>query len=425
LKDAGISQGDTTNLLKGILSYGRGTGTSQDDLGGALRAITQMASKGQLMAEEWRGQFAERVLGAQKLGVQAWATASGSGLTGQKASTDFSESMQSREISGDKLNKFLIVLGDLMAAEANKGGRLDTVAASAESSQARIENQRLERSIRTAEAGDGRLRKASAELFAAKERFQKSMDALTPVFSTLEAQSLKLESVFIDLVAASISYVDELTKTDWFQDAKTLGYGVIETAFTLIATAVETVADAVLGFWMPDDSQLSTLKGVLDSLVDVIFSVVNTIRSFVGLDELTRAQDQAPANGSASNVKPQQPLMLQALQQSANAPHFAIPGLVQGIGEKVSSLAAANSTLAGNMAAFSAQKPLGLIPATTNNNVSNVVNVGDIHVVSNSADPRQVAAEVRDSLRGELDASFKRNMAETLNRAGSHRVREQ
>lgn len=425
LKDSGLGLVDVNKMLSGILSFARGSGANQDTVQGALRAINQMASKGQVMSEEFKSQFSEHIPGAQRLGVAAWAQASESNLKGQAASRDFAKSMQAGEISGAAMNKFLIILGDLMAKEANRGGRLDAISQSAESNQARIENQKLERSIRTAEADDGRLRKASAELFAARERLQKSMDTLTPVFSTLESKSLDLESAFIDLAASVISYMDELNKTDWFTDLKTIAWGVVETSFTILTTAIQAVADRVLQFWLPDDSQFNTLKSVLDGLVDVIFSVVNTLRSFVGLDELTRAQDQAPATTGAS-VKPERPspLMLQS-QQPANAPHFAIPGLVQGFGEKVSSLAAANSTLAGNMAAFSQpQTPvLGMVP--TSKTVNNSFTIGDIHVVSNSADPRQVAAEVRDSLRGEMDAHFQRNMSSMLNRAGSSRVKEQ
>lgn len=425
LKDAGLQQSQATDLLKGIMRFGRATGTTSEDIGGALRAIQQAVGKNQLYKEEWGQQFSDRVAGANKLGTEAWAKASGSNLKGQAANKAFTEDMADGKISGAMLTKFLTELGALMDSKANLGGRLDVVSSSAESSQARIANAKLERSIKTAEADDGRLRKASNELFKARERLQKSMDTLTPVFSTLEAKSLDLESAFIDLASSVVSYADEVTKTDWFSDLKTIAWGVIETSFTILTTAIQAVADRVLQFWLPDDSQFNTLKSVLDGLVDVLFYAVNKIRSFVGLDELTRAQDQAPANGSASNVKPQQPLMLQS-QQPANDGRFALPNLVQGLNERVSSLAASNSTLGANLAAFSQpQTPLGMIPATTNNNVSNVVNVGDIHVVSNSADPRQVAAEVRDSLRDEMDTHFQRNMSSMLNRAGSHRVREQ
>lgn len=421
LKDAGISQTDIIGLLKGVLSYARGTGTTSDDVSGALRAITQMSAKGQLMAEEWRGQFAERVLGAQRLGVQAWANVSGSGLTSQAASKDFAESMQGREISGEALNKFLVELGQIMGKEANRGGRLDVVAATSESDNARIANLKLERSIRTVEADDGRLRQASTTLAQARTRLQDSMNTLTPVFSKLEAQALNLETSFIDLTASVISYTDELTKTDWFQDAKTLAWGVIETSFTLLTTVIQAVADRVLKFWLPDDSEFSTLKGVLDSLADVLFSVVNKIRGWLGMSEISRVKDQQPT--TSSTVKPAMPLVLPA---PANDGRYALPSLVQGLNEKVSSLAASNSTLGANLAAFSRpQAPtLSMVPSI-NNRVQNTFTVGDIHVTSSNADPRRVAEEVRNTLRGEMDAHFARSMDDVIGAALAPKVKAQ
>lgn len=297
LTDAGLQRDQSIDLIQGIMRFARGTGLNSDDMGGALRAIGQAFSKGQLMSEEWKGQFAERVAGADKLGVQAWAEITRSGLKGQAAKTSFSDAMADGKISGDQLNKFFIVLGRMMKDKSNLGGRLDTIAQSAESSQARIQNMTTERSIRTAEYDDGALKQSSIELYQAKERLQVSLEKLIPGFSNLESASLRLETRFTDTSTKIVGWLERLqTAVDQFADnpkyavffdnAKKFADEVLTPLIDLLVDVVTFMASttfenigAALGL-MADG--LNALSPVLDQIPEALNFMIEKLREGIG-----------------------------------------------------------------------------------------------------------------------------------------------
>ncbi|YCH22954.1 tape measure protein [Pseudomonas sp. D1-3] len=297
LTDAGLQRDQSIDLIQGIMRFARGTGLNSDDMGGALRAIGQAFSKGQLMSEEWKGQFAERVAGADKLGVQAWAEITRSGLKGQAAKASFSDAMADGKISGDQLNKFFIVLGRMMNDKSNLGGRLDTIAQSAESSQARIQNMTTERSIRTAEYDDGALKQSSIELYQAKERLQVSLEKLIPGFSTLESASLRLETRFTDTSTKMVGWLERTqTAVDqffdnprfavFFENARTFTDKVLTPLINLLtdvitfmaSTAFENIG-AALGL-MADG--LNALSPVLDQIPEALNFMIEKLREGIG-----------------------------------------------------------------------------------------------------------------------------------------------
>ncbi len=61
---AGISLKDTQNLFRGVAAAGSVLRLTQEQMNGAIKAFTQIASKGKLQAEELTGQLAERIPGA-------------------------------------------------------------------------------------------------------------------------------------------------------------------------------------------------------------------------------------------------------------------------------------------------------------------------------------------------------------------------
>ncbi len=297
LTDAGLQRDQSIDLIQGIMRFARGTGLNSDDMGGALRAIGQAFSKGQLMSEEWKGQFAERVAGADKLGVQAWAEITRSGLKGQAAKASFSDAMADGKISGDQLNKFFIVLGRMMNDKSNLGGRLDTIAQSAESSQARIQNMTTERSIRTAEYDDGALKQSSIELYQAKERLQVSLEKLIPGFSSLESASLRLETRFTDTSTKIVGWLERLqTAVDqladnpkyavFFDNAKKFADEVLTPLIDLLVDVVTFMASttfenigAALGL-MADG--LNALSPVLDQIPEALNFMIEKLREGIG-----------------------------------------------------------------------------------------------------------------------------------------------
>lgn len=304
LTDAGLQREESVGLIKGIMRFARGTGTNEDDMGGALRAIGQAFSKGQLYAEEWKGQFAERIAGADKLGVEAWAKVTGSGLTGQKAKAAFSDAMSDGKISGEMMNKFFVVLGKMMDDKSNLEGRLDTIAASAESSAARIANLKEERRIATSEYNDGQLKQSSIELFQAKERLERSLNKLIPTFSSLESASLRFEAKFYDFASTFVNWLSVIqTKLDTFEPSPEFLRFIeaISTTLDKLAVALEPVLehfldmltfvsglaiDAIAANWNAFFSLfadgLNGLQDTLDVMPDSVQMAIDKLREFIG-----------------------------------------------------------------------------------------------------------------------------------------------
>nr|WP_322940234.1 tape measure protein [Pseudomonas sp. s4] len=331
LTDAGLQREESVGLIKGIMRFARGTGTNEDDMGGALRAIGQAFSKGQLYAEEWKGQFAERIAGADKLGVEAWAKVTGSGLTGQKAKAAFSDAMSDGKISGEMMNKFFVVLGKMMDDKSNLEGRLDTIAASAESSAARIANLKEERRIATSEYNDGQLKQSSIELFQAKERLERSLNKLIPTFSSLESASLRFEARFYDFAFTFVNWLSVIqTKLDSFEPSPeflrfieavstTLDklYVALEPVLTLMSDvvtfmagiAIDTFTESWKTFFGTFADGLEGMQGILDSMPDAVQQFVDHIRDMiaklldmVGLgDRWRKHQQEREQDRQASN----------------------------------------------------------------------------------------------------------------------------
>jgi tape measure domain-containing protein len=303
LTDAGLQREESVGLIKGIMRFARGTGTNEDDMGGALRAIGQAFSKGQLYAEEWKGQFAERIAGADKLGVEAWAKVTGSGLTGQKAKAAFSDAMSDGKISGEMMNKFFVVLGKMMDDKSNLEGRLDTIAASAESSAARIANLKEERRIATSEYNDGQLKQSSIELFQAKERLERSLNKLIPTFSSLESASLRFEARFYDFAFTFVNWLSVIqTKLDSFEpspeflrfiEAVSTTLDKLSTALEPVLTllsdvvtfmagiAIDTFTESWKTFFGTFADGLEGMQGILDSMPDAVQQFVDHIRDMI------------------------------------------------------------------------------------------------------------------------------------------------
>lgn len=252
LTEAGMSPEESATMLQGLMSFGRGAGVSTDDQAGALRAIQQSLSKGQLYSEEMRQQLAERLPGAWSAAAEAWARQTKSGLTGDKASLRFSEDMADRKIAGKPLVEFWKQFGQVLQERSNAGGRLDEVRQSADASKARLQNMQLERSIRTAEFNDGALKQSSIELYQAKERLQVSLEKLIPGFSTLESASLKLETRFVDGSTNMVLWIEKIqTKlNELTSDPRAVAYldqigAKFDQFYTHMEPLLELLTDAV------------------------------------------------------------------------------------------------------------------------------------------------------------------------------------
>lgn len=140
LTGSGMTANEGSDVLRGVMMMSKATGgdTATDSL--VLKAITQMASKGQIMAEELKNQLGDSLPGAMKYAAEAYSKVSGSGKTGQEAIAALMKDMEKGLIKGDKVKPVLLELGRLLEQNANLGGRLDNARQSHSSSLNRRQN---------------------------------------------------------------------------------------------------------------------------------------------------------------------------------------------------------------------------------------------------------------------------------------------
>ncbi len=140
LTGSGMTADESSDALRGVMKMSKATGgdTATDSL--VLKAITQMASKGQIMAEELKNQLGDSLPGAMKYAAEAYSKVSGNGKTGQDAIAALMKDMELGKIKGAMVKPVLLELGKLLEKNANLGGRLDNARQSHSSSLNRRQN---------------------------------------------------------------------------------------------------------------------------------------------------------------------------------------------------------------------------------------------------------------------------------------------
>lgn len=134
LAGSGMTTNESADVLEGTLSMAKATGSSTATNSLVLKAITQMASKGQIMAEELKNQLGDSLPGAMKYAAEAYSNVSKNGKTGQDAIAALMKDMELGKIKGAMVKPVLLELGRILKANANLGGRLDNARQSHSSS---------------------------------------------------------------------------------------------------------------------------------------------------------------------------------------------------------------------------------------------------------------------------------------------------
>ncbi|EPZ0269680.1 MULTISPECIES: tape measure protein [Serratia] len=114
-----MSDGQIRNLFEGVSEYATVLGASADEQSRALKALNQMASKGQIMSEELKGQLAEGIPGAVDVFVKALQkTQNNVNLT----TKDLFKMMEEGKLMSKDI---LPAVADEFKALARNGGALD------------------------------------------------------------------------------------------------------------------------------------------------------------------------------------------------------------------------------------------------------------------------------------------------------------
>lgn len=147
-----LSKGQTQELFTGLMEMGTASKLTQDEMHRAINAIQQMSSKGQIMAEELKSQFAEAVPG----GIQIFADA-----LGMSKKELFAQMEAGNLLAGDVLPK----VAKQLRIVANTGGSLEEALKSPAIQLAKMQNALLDLQDAFYQSGFNDLIKAGANLF--------------------------------------------------------------------------------------------------------------------------------------------------------------------------------------------------------------------------------------------------------------------
>lgn len=124
-----LSESESKKLFESMMEISSAFGLSAADTKSSIKAITQMLNKGQIHAEELKGQLAERVLGAVQMGAKAM------NLTVPELLAE----MKRGNVSAQE---FLVPLTEELRKAARTGGALDIAVKSLASEKQRYENSK-------------------------------------------------------------------------------------------------------------------------------------------------------------------------------------------------------------------------------------------------------------------------------------------
>lgn len=124
-------------IFEGFSEFGRTRGADKLGMQRGLRAVSQMASKGKITAEELRLQLSEATGFGEAIPIfaEAWQILNGGELKGSEATADLFKAMERGNVYSDKL---LPIVGQLLKARASTG--IDAARTSSIAEQARAEN---------------------------------------------------------------------------------------------------------------------------------------------------------------------------------------------------------------------------------------------------------------------------------------------
>lgn len=136
LTGAGMSVAQSQRVYKGFAELSRTNKLDRVAQQRVFRALSQVAGKGKLQAEELTGQLAESLPGAVALFAQAYQRQTGGSLTGQASIAALQQAMKKGQVNSG----ILTFAGDLASDRANAGGALNSASQASQAQQARFQN---------------------------------------------------------------------------------------------------------------------------------------------------------------------------------------------------------------------------------------------------------------------------------------------
>lgn len=160
------ASGDYNKLISGLTGSGIGLKESQKVFSGfaelarvnkldkttqnrLFRALSQVAGKGKLQAEELTSQIAEALPGGTALFAQAYQSKIGGNKTGQEAIQQLMDDMKKGKVTSD----ILTYAGAAASQRANAGGALTSASTASQAEQARYQNSVSDLAVVASNAG--------------------------------------------------------------------------------------------------------------------------------------------------------------------------------------------------------------------------------------------------------------------------------
>lgn len=222
----GVDSDQANKAFEALVAMSKARGLSNEGLSGALRAYSQIAGKGQVMAEELTGQIAER-------GIPVWSLlAQGMG----KTDPEVRKLSEQGKISAQQF--FDAIAGPMMEM-AQRGGGLDESRQSTQSQQNRLYNRRALSNVNLNRAGlDEYVRQTT-------EAWKEALDSAQPFFKQLGtfAKSVAPEaSTGIKKLGEFVGSLGTLFATIKIPDLGENGFIVALTNFTEMIDSFTSIA---------------------------------------------------------------------------------------------------------------------------------------------------------------------------------------
>lgn len=147
LLGAGGTVAQSQNIFKGFAEYGRVNKLTPARQRLVFNALSQIAGKDKLQAEELTKQLGNSLPGAKDIFAQAWQQKTGGNLTGSKAIMALEAAMKKGEVRGDILN----YAADIASQRSQAG--LSTASQASQAEQGRFQNSISDLAIVASNAG--------------------------------------------------------------------------------------------------------------------------------------------------------------------------------------------------------------------------------------------------------------------------------
>lgn len=254
-----LSESESKKLFESMMEISSAFGLSAADTKSSIKAITQMLNKGQIHAEELKGQLAERVLGAVQMGAKAM------NLTVPELLAE----MKKGNVSAQE---FLVPLTDELKKSARTGGALDLAVTSLRAERQRYENAKM---MALDEVGKDGVVQKQADLYKKMVDILENNPEVSSALASLSRGSLVAFEGALDAATAG---VQGLSKAYNSVREKLKESGLTDDQSDVVATGA--VITATLSGFVALTKAMSVTVGSLVSGAGVLTSVGAGLAAF-------------------------------------------------------------------------------------------------------------------------------------------------